>query len=145
MMPEALKAIPSDDWANYSGEPINVIDRNEWTYAMHYAERLSIAFARHTINESVIVSFIEDFAWGPIACYDNEIKQIIFNLKRTILGVRISFIDLLIHEFAHDTGGDHRSEKFHEACCLIGAKWGFMKEQILEEAGMEGFTELSAV
>ena len=50
---------------------------------------------------------------------------------------------LLIHEFGHDTSGDHLSDEYHEALCRLGAG---MKRLALEKPEeLRRFSEVSGL
>ena len=37
---------------------------------------------------------------------------------------------LLIHEFGHESSGDHLSAQYHEALCRVGAKLFLLARQV---------------
>ena len=41
---------------------------------------------------------------------------------RGLSGINEEVDKLLIHEFGHQYSGDHLSEAYHEALCLLGAR-----------------------
>jgi hypothetical protein len=75
------------------------------------------------IGRSIKVLIVERF--NAEACYgQGEIHFNYNQLGKSFFAPESRFkqLSLLIHEFAHAYAPDHFSEKFHDACCEIGAK-----------------------
>jgi hypothetical protein len=82
----------------------------------------------------ITVRFANDTTWSSVATYgrglDERSGEITFNVGR--LGyawfdrapTEVEVGRLLIHEFAHHLSSDHLSSDYHEACCLLGARFG---------------------
>ena len=111
----------------YSDDPtakgVTVIPEEKWTDGIKNFAEYARFSARELMGVSIIVSVVHttnDFA----AAYGGG--RLDFNLLR--LGHRwfeqcpTEDVDrLLIHEFGHAFGGDHLSEDYHEALCLLGS------------------------
>ncbi len=111
----------------YSDDPaakgVTVVSQEKWTDGMKNIAAYAVFLARELMGVGVVVSVVHttnNFA----ACYGGG--RLDFNLLR--LGHRFfeqgasEDVDrLLIHEFGHETSGDHLSEDYHEALCRLGA------------------------
>ena len=86
-------------------------------------------FCLMSIRPTSFVHTTNNFA----ACYGS--RRLDFNLLRLghrwfEQGATVAVDLLLIHEFGHETSGDHLSEDYYEALCLLGAR---MKRLALEK------------
>jgi len=120
----------------YSDDPtakaVTVIPEEKWTDGIKNIAEYARFLARELMGVSLTVSVVHttnNFA----AAYGG--RRLDFNLLR--LGHRwfeqgpTEDVDrLLIHEFGHETSGDHLSEDYHEALCRLGAG---MKRLALEK------------
>jgi hypothetical protein len=111
----------------YSDDPaakgVTVVPEEKWTEGMRIIAAYAMFLARELMGVEIIVSVVHttnNFA----ACYGGQ--RLDFNLLR--LGHRwfeqraSEAVDrLLIHEFGHETSGDHLSEEYHQALCRLGA------------------------
>lgn len=111
----------------YSDEPeakgVTVVPKEKWTEGIKNIAAYAVFLARELMGVSLIVTVVHttnNFA----ACYGAG--RLDFNLLR--LGHKwfeqgaCEAVDrLLIHEFGHQYSGDHLSEDYHEALCLLGA------------------------
>ena len=125
------------------GRPLVIIPEYEYDEMMKYAKVFAVAFANNVICRNVIIKFTYDKKWEFDAVYSKgktvEDRDLTINLDGVLLKKRadVNFISLLIHEFAHEYEGNHLTDDYHKACCDVGARWGIMKEKILEEAEEE--------
>jgi hypothetical protein len=118
--------------ADPNADPVNVIPEDKWTPGIKNIAEYARFLARELMDVNLIVSVVHttnNFA----AAYGAG--RLDFNLLR--LGHRwfeqgpTEDVDrLLIHEFGHETSGDHLSEEYHEALCRLGAG---MKRLALEK------------
>ena len=99
----------------------------KWTAGMRRIVEFSEVFGARLLGKMVRVSILND-PRSYAACYGSG--RLSFNVRR--LGkawfdqnpLHPSVTSLLIHEFGHDASGDHLSERFHDALCSLGAKFG---------------------
>lgn len=110
------------------GTGIQSVPRGEWSKNMERLARYAGDFAAHvTENDTMQIEFYDDPMLDFYAfCGQGKIS---FNMGASKLNAAVLVNDqevideLLIHECAHAIGaGDHLSDKFHKACCRIGAK-----------------------
>jgi len=114
-------------------KPVTVIPEEKWTERMRNIAAYARFLARELMGVEITVSVVHttnNFA----ACYGAG--RLDFNLLR--LGHAwfeqgpTEVVDrLLIHEFGHQFSGDHLSDEYHEALCLLGAR---MKRLALEKS-----------
>jgi hypothetical protein len=112
---------------------VNVIPSEKWTDGMRKIAEYSIFLGRQLMDVSVTVTFVNttnNFA----ACYGKG-GDLHFNLFRLGHkwfegGISEAADRLLIHEFGHQFSGDHLSEEYHDALCLLGAR---MKKVALQK------------
>lgn len=125
----AIAPPPPSPKAQFSQSGRPSIERDKWTDGMKDFEEFAIRFARVVIGKPVSVTFYsESDHWS--ACYGDNGLCI---AKRNCGGNRFfnggeeahhrEWVELLIHEFAHNKVGDHLSSDFHEECCRIGATY----------------------
>ncbi len=123
-------AKPYSDDPNAKG--VTVIPEDKWTDGINNIAAYARFLARELMDVSLIVSVVHttnNFA----ACYGAG--RLDFNLLRLghawfEQGATEDVDRLLIHEFGHQYSGDHLSEDYHEALCLLGAG---MKRLALEK------------
>lgn len=108
------------------GKDCRVLEE-EWTEGMHRVVEFGEAFARELIGGCTF-HIVRD-KWNRFgAWYSRAMKECTLNLA--VLGH--SFFDnwpedknrvirTLLHEIAHEQEGDHLSEKYHKALCMLGA------------------------
>ena len=112
----------------YSDDPsakaVTVIPEEKWTDGIKNIAAYARFLARELMDVSLVVSVVHttnNFA----ACYGAG--RLDFNLLRLghawfEQGATEDVDRLLIHEFGHHMSGDHLSEEYHEALCLLGAR-----------------------
>jgi hypothetical protein len=105
--------------------PNKVYCEAEYTNDMHWYARLTKALGKELIGYETRLRFIRDSAIVA-GCYNHETRVITVNLAHVCLIPRPSrsFLDLLIHELAHDTvrSNDHLNRAFYDACTKLGAR-----------------------
>lgn len=138
----AIAPPPPSPKAHFSQSGRPPIERDKWTNGMTEFEQFAIRFARVVIGKAVCVTFYsESDHWK--ACYgDNGLCV----AKKNCGGNRFfdggseahyrDWVELLIHEFAHDSVSDHLSNDFHEECCRIGATYAaHLQRQLVAQNG----------
>jgi hypothetical protein len=127
----AIAPPPPSPKAHFSSYGQGPITRDKWTQGMGELETFAIHFSEVVLGKPVSVDFYSESGgqnWK--ACYgSNSLKF----AKRECGGNRFfdggavahfrEWVELLIHEFAHDKVSDHLSSEFHEECCRIGATY----------------------
>ena len=113
----------------YSQDPdaknVTVIAADKWTEGMKAIAEYAAFLGKELMGVAVTVTFVNttnNFA----ACYGKG-GALHFNLFRLghqwFEGGATEEVDrLLIHEFGHEVSGDHLSEEYHDALCILGAK-----------------------
>jgi hypothetical protein len=107
-----------------TADPVNVIPEEKWTEGMRKVAEYARFLARELMDVQVTVSVVHTTNnFG--ACYGSG--RLDFNLLRLghkwfAQGISEGVDRLLIHEFAHQYSGDHLSEEYHDALCLLGAR-----------------------
>lgn len=143
----AIAPPPPSPKAHFSQFGRPPIERDKWTDGMREFEEFAIRFARIVIGKSVTVSFYSDSDHWK-ACYGENGLCV---AKKNCGGNRFfdggaevhhrEWVELLIHEFSHDTVEDHLSSDFHEECCRIGATYA---EHLQNELGLASGDENTA-
>jgi hypothetical protein len=115
------------------GKTVTIIPPDKWTEGMKKIADYSVYLGRELMNVPVTVTFVNttnSFA----ACYAHggELHFNLFRLGHAWFqnGITESVDRLLIHEFGHQFSGDHLSEEYHDALCLLGAR---LKKLALEK------------
>ena len=111
----------------YSDDPaakgVTVVPEEKWTEGMKNIAAYAEFLARELMDVKIIVSVVHTTN-NFVACYGAG--RLDFNLLRLghkwfEQGASEDVDRLLIHEFGHQTSGDHLSEEYHEALCKLGA------------------------
>lgn len=103
-----------------------------WIPAAKYTDGMNrvVAYAqdlgRELLDRAIGVGILSDIRLSYGACFGSQ--GLVFNLGR--LGHKFfdrplpnrEVNELLIHEFAHAIESNHLDERYHEACCRLGAK-----------------------
>lgn len=120
-----------------NADPVTVIPPEQWTAGMKNIAAYSVFLGRELMGVEVAVTMV-DTTNNFAACYGPG--RLDFNVLR--LGKRwfeqgaSEAVDrLLIHEFGHQYSGDHLSEEYHEALCLLGARLKRLALEKGEEIG----------
>jgi hypothetical protein len=111
--------------------PVDVVPEDKWTEGMKNMAAYAVFLGQELMGVQITVSVVRttnNFA----ACYGSG--RLDFNLFRLGHkwfdgGVTEDVDRLLIHEYGHQFSGDHLSEDYHEALCLLGAR---LKRLVLE-------------
>jgi hypothetical protein len=123
----AGQVTPSPKPYGPDGEPLNVVPREKWTAGMEAVVAYVQRIAPKLIGAPVSVRIANEMTWPPVATYGNG--QLTLNVGR--LGQKwfserlenmVKINSLIIHELGHHYSGDHLSDKYHEALCLLGSK-----------------------
>jgi hypothetical protein len=125
----AGQVTPSPKPFTPGGEPLELVEREEWTQAMVEFESFVKCFASACAGLTVQVAFTADRGWGFRAAYSRlgeRSGQLYFNVK--LLGHKwfagINWrgqVELLIHELGHHWG-QHLDSSYHQALCRLGAE-----------------------
>jgi hypothetical protein len=105
--------------------PDKVYSPGEYTDDMMACARLVSHVAPRLVGYAVSLRFIRD---GHIVagCYNHVSKIVTVNLAHVAVSghPNQAFLDLLIHELAHDTvqSNDHLSHAFYDTCTRLGAQ-----------------------
>jgi hypothetical protein len=115
-----------------NADPVTIIPEEKWTEGMKNIAGYAVFLARELMNVRLTVTVVHSMN-NFLACYGAE--RLDLNLLRLghkwfEQGATEEVDRLLIHEFGHETSGDHLSEEYHEALCLLGAR---MKRLALEK------------
>jgi hypothetical protein len=112
----------------YSQDPdakdVTVIPQEKWTPGMKSIADYAVYLGKELMDVTVKVSFVNstnNFA----ACYGpGDLHFNLFRLSYTWFekGITEEVDRLIIHEYGHQYSGDHLSEEYHEALCLLGAR-----------------------
>ena len=103
---------------------VTVIAFDKWTEGMKKVADYAVFLGHELMDVAVKVSFVNTtnaFA----ACYGpGDLHFNLFRLGHAWFehGITEEVDRLLIHEFGHQYSGDHLSEEYHEALCLLGAR-----------------------
>lgn len=117
-----------------NGKAVTVIPPEKWSQGMQAIAEYAVFLGKELMDVGVTVTFVHttnNFA----ACYGNS--KLDFNVFRLghrwfEQGITEEVDRLLLHEMAHQHSGDHLSEEYHEAICLLGAR---LKRLALEKPG----------
>jgi hypothetical protein len=126
--PPAGKVVPTPKAYAEGGAPVDEVPEDQWGFA-----QLCVAKYIRVVGEQLLgftpcirlVKLNKSFAavWssaGELHLNVRHLRQDWF--AKAVRGGLEDLNALLIHEFAHDTCGDHLDSKYHEACCELGAK-----------------------
>lgn len=113
----------------YSQDPdaknVTIIPPEKWTEGMRQVAGYAVFLGVELMDVVVNVTFVNttnNFS----ACYaaGGELHFNLFRLghKWFEQGITEEVDRLLIHEFGHQYSGDHLSEEYHDALCMLGAK-----------------------
>jgi hypothetical protein len=104
---------------------VTVIPADKWTEGMRQIADYAVFLGQELMNVAVTVTFVNttnNFS----ACYaaGGDLHFNLFRLghKWFEQGSTEEVDRLLIHEFGHQYSGDHLSDEYHDALCLLGAK-----------------------
>jgi hypothetical protein len=133
---------PKAHFSAYGKEPI---PHEKWTDGMKTFEEFVRHFAKVVLGRPVGTIIYADCGGGQnwSACFSKGSPDLKV-AKRQCGGNRFfdggadahyrEWVELLIHEFAHDKVEDHLSSDFHEECCRIGATYAAHLQRGLSQA-----------
>ncbi len=114
-------------------ENVQVIPPDKWTDGMRKVADYSAFLGQHLMDVAVKVTFVNTTN-NFVACYaaGGDLHFNVFRLGYAWFekGITEAVDRLLIHEYGHQYSGDHLSEEYHDALCLLGAK---LKKLALEQ------------
>jgi hypothetical protein len=111
---------------------VTIIPAEKWTEGMRQIADYAVFLGQELMGVAVTVTFVNT-ANNFSACYGpGDLHFNLFRLghKWFEQGITEEVDRLLIHEFGHQYSGDHLSEEYHDALCLLGAK---LKKLALEK------------
>lgn len=127
----AGQVTPSPKPFHPDGEPLHLIDREDWSRALRAAVNYFQHMSLRLIGETLTVDVTGDVHWRFKAAYGKDPLtghggHLTFNygLMKTAVEAydRQTLTTLLIHELVHHKVSNHLSEEFHRGCCELGAK-----------------------
>lgn len=123
----AGQVTPSPKPFSPDGEPLKVVDRDQWTPEMKAYETWVQNIAHSVTDVSHIrVTFANDPDWGFNGCIGREGSghhlTVNISSRHLKLSDKLDMLRFTIHELAHIKVSDHLSNDFHEECCKLGAK-----------------------
>jgi hypothetical protein len=109
-----------------SGEPAQFIPEEDWGPTLRGFATFCSDYARRLLGHDVRVRYEKGRKSSPFAA-NYGARTLTFNHARLgrewfEAGPREAVLDLLIHEFAHESVSNHLSKEFYEACTKLGAK-----------------------
>jgi hypothetical protein len=134
----AIAPPPPSPHAAFGNNGKGPIPYDKWTDGMKSYEKFAVHFGEIVLGKHVNVSFYtDDCDQGWQACYGKTGLSV---AKKNIGGNPYfdggveahleQWVELLIHEYSHDAVSDHLSNKFHEECCRLGAKYiGYLSKK----------------
>jgi hypothetical protein len=140
----AGKVTPSPKPFSPDGKALPTIPAQNWTEGMRNFVKFAREFAKIVLGHDVTVQFTNDITWGFAAAYGKNrlltVSKVRHGGKWFDGGAQAHYrewVELLIHEFAHDTVSDHLSSDFHEECCRIGASYATHLQRELAAASAD--------
>lgn len=106
------------------GKQVTVIPAEKWTEGMRQIADYAVFLGQELMSVAVTVTFVNTTN-KFLACYGpGDLHFNLFRLGHKWFegGITEEVDCLLIHEFGHQYSGDHLSEEYHDALCLLGAK-----------------------
>ena len=112
---------------------VTVIPEEKWSPGMKKVADYTVFLGKELMDVTVQVTFVNTTN-AFSACYaaGGDLHFNLFRLGHAWFekGINEEVDRLLIHEFGHQYSGDHLSEEYHDALCLLGAK---LKKLALEK------------
>ena len=106
------------------GKNVTIIAPDKWTPGMKAIADYAVFLGKELMEVAVTVTFVNTTN-AFLACYaPGDLHFNMFRLGHAWFesGINEEVDKLLIHEFGHQYSGDHLSEEYHEALCVLGAK-----------------------
>jgi hypothetical protein len=103
---------------------VTIIPAEKWTAGMRQIADYAAFLGKELMDVAVTVTFVNTTS-NFSACYGpGDLHFNLFRLGHKWFeeGITEEVDRLLIHEFGHQYSGDHLSEDYHEALCILGAK-----------------------
>jgi hypothetical protein len=114
-------------------ENVAVIPPEKWSAGMKKVADYAVFLGKELMDVAMTVTFVNTTN-AFSACYaaGGDLHFNLFRLGHAWFekGINEEVDRLLIHEFGHQYSGDHLSEEYHDALCLLGAK---LKKLALEK------------
>src|SRR5262245_30418075 len=126
---------PYDD--SPDGKPVTVIPPEKWTQGMRAIADYAVFLGKELMDVAVRVRFVHSTG-NFAACYaPGKLDFNVFRLGHKFFdqGITQEVDALLLHELAHQYSGDHLSDEYHEAICLLGAKLKWLGLEMPEKVG----------
>lgn len=112
---------------------VTIIAPDKWTPGMKQIAEYAVFLGHELMQVPVTVTFVNTTN-AFLACYarGGDLHFNLFRLGHAWFegGITEEVDRLVIHEFGHQYSGDHLSEEYHDALCLLGAK---LKKLALEK------------
>ena len=104
---------------------VTIIPQEKWTPGMKAIAEYAVFLGRELMDVAAKVTFVNTTN-NFVACYAAG-GDLHFNLFRLGYawfdkGVTEEVDKLILHEYGHQFSGDHLSEEYHDALCLLGAR-----------------------
>ncbi len=106
------------------GKNVTIIAPDKWTPGMKAIAEYAVMLGHELMQVAVTVTFVNTTN-AFLACYaPGDLHFNMFRLGHAWFegGINEEVDKLLIHEFGHQYSGDHLSEEYYDALCLLGAK-----------------------
>jgi hypothetical protein len=107
------------------GKNVTIIEPDKWTPGMKQIAEYAVFLGQELMQVQVTVTFVNTTN-AFLACYaaGGDLHFNMFRLGHAWFegGINEEVDKLIIHEFGHQYSGDHLSEEYHEALCLLGAR-----------------------
>jgi hypothetical protein len=103
---------------------VTIIAPDKWTPGMKAIAEYAVMLGNELMQVPVTVTFVNTTN-AFLACYaPGDLHFNMFRLGHAWFegGINEEVDKLLIHEFGHQYSGDHLSEEYHEALCLLAAR-----------------------
>lgn len=120
--PPAGVAYPSPRPFHPDGEPLKVLDEQDWTPEIRNVVAYAKWLAWELMERRISVVIANDPHWNFGGAYGG--RQLTINLRRfgrSGFKANDEMNAFLIHEFGHEYESNHLSENYHKALCRLGA------------------------
>ena len=112
-----------------NAKPADFIEQGNWTDGMRITAGYATYLGKELMNVDLRVRFAKKMSDGRVlACYSQGHHLLEFNMQRVgrsffADGITEEVERLLIHEFGHEYAGNHFSEEYYDALCMLGCKF----------------------
>lgn len=104
---------------------VTILEPDKWTPGMRQIAEYAVFLGKELMQVPVQVTFVNTTN-AFLACYaaGGDLHFNLFRLGHAWFeqGITEEVDRLVIHEFGHQYCGDHLSEEYHDALCLLGAR-----------------------